>query len=102
MDLDLSDAQREFQRRIADFARRRIAREAAEIDEHGAFPRALVAEMAALGLLGVTIPVEWGGAGLDYISYALAIETISSVSAVLAVIAAVNNSLVAEPLAQFG
>jgi len=50
----------------------------------------------------VTIPTEWAGAGLDYISYALAIEAISSVSAVLAVIAAVNNSLVAEPIAEFG
>ena len=102
MDLDLSDAHRDFQQRIAEFARDRIAPEAAAIDERGTFPRALVADMAALGLLGVTIPVEWGGAGLDYISYALAIEAISSVSAVLAVIAAVNNSLVAEPLAEFG
>src|SRR3954452_17900785 len=60
MDLDFSDQQREFQQRIADFARGRIAPEAAAIDEHGRFPRALVAEMAALGLLGVTIPIEWG------------------------------------------
>jgi butyryl-CoA dehydrogenase len=102
MDLELSDAHRDFQQRIAQFARDRIAPEAAAIDERGSFPRALVADMAALGLLGVTIPVEWGGAGLDYISYAVAIEAISSVSAVLAVIAAVNNSLVAEPLAEFG
>jgi len=102
MDLDFSDQQREFQQRIADFARGRIAPEAAAIDEHGTFPRALVAEMAALGLLGVTIPIEWGGVGLGYIDYALALEAISSVSAVLAVIAAVNNSLVAEPIAAFG
>jgi butyryl-CoA dehydrogenase len=100
--LNLSEPQRNFQQRIAQFARGRIAAEAAGIDERGTFPRAVVAEMAALGLLGVTIPAEWGGAGLDYISYALAIEAISSVSAVLAVIAAVNNSLVAEPIAQFG
>jgi butyryl-CoA dehydrogenase len=102
MDLELTDAQRGFQQRIVEFARERIAPEAAAIDERGTFPRALVAEMATLGLLGVTIPTEWAGAGLDYISYALAIEAISSVSAVLAVIAAVNNSLVAEPIAQFG
>ena len=101
MDLELTNTQRDFQRRIVEFARERIAPEAAAIDERGAFPRALVAEMAALGLLGVTISTEWGGAGLDYISYALAIEAISSVSAVLAVIVAVNNSLVAEPIAEF-
>jgi len=102
MDLELSDAQRAFQQRISEFARERLAPEAAAIDERGSFPRAQVAEMAALGLLGVTIPTEWGGAGLDYISYALATEAISSASAVLAVIAAVNNSLVAEPIAEFG
>jgi butyryl-CoA dehydrogenase len=102
MDLELTNAQRDFQRRIVEFARERIAPEAAAIDERGAFPRALVGQMAALGLLGVTIPTEWAGAGLDYVSYALAIEAISSVSAVLAVIAAVNNSLVAEPVAEFG
>ena len=102
MDLDLTAAQREFQQRVAQFARGRIGPEAAAIDEQGVFPSALVADMATLGLLGVTIPAEWGGAGLDYISYALAIEALSAVSAVLAVIAAVNNSLVAEPLAEFG
>ena len=52
--------------------------------------------------MGVTIPVEWGGAGRDYVSYALAIEALARASAVVAVIAAVNNSLVAEPVAQFG
>src|SRR5262245_9525707 len=102
MDLELTEPQRAFQQRIVEFARARIAPEAAAIDERGAFPRGFVAEMAALGLLGVTIPTDWAGAGLDYISYALAIEAISSVSAVLAVIAAVNNSLVAEPIAEFG
>lgn len=102
VNLELTDTQRDFQRRIVDFAREKVAPEAAAIDERGAFPRALVSEMAALGLLGVTIASEWGGVGLDYISYALAIEAISSVSAVLAVIAAVNNSLVAEPIAAFG
>ena len=52
--------------------------------------------------MGVTVPSEWGGAGLDYVSYAVAIEAIASASAVLAVIAAINNSLVAEPIAEFG
>jgi butyryl-CoA dehydrogenase len=52
--------------------------------------------------MGVTIPAEQGGAGRDYVSYALAVEALATASAVVAVIAAVNNSLVAEPLAQFG
>ncbi|HEU4936400.1 MAG TPA: acyl-CoA dehydrogenase family protein [Vicinamibacterales bacterium] len=102
MDLELTDKQSAFQQRIVQFARETIAPEAAAIDERGTFPSEMVTKIAALGLLGVTIPAEWGGAGLDYISYALGIEAISSVSAVLAVIAAVNNSLVAEPIAHFG
>lgn len=102
MILELSDSEQAFQDGIVQFARGRVEPEAAGIDETAAFPRALVAEMAALGLMAMTIPAEWGGAGRDYTSYALAIEAISSVSAVLAVIAAVNNSLVAEPLAEFG
>jgi butyryl-CoA dehydrogenase len=102
MILELTDAQKAFQERIAEFARERLAPRAAGIDEQGAFPRDLVAELAGLGVMGVTVSPEWGGAGLDYISYALGIEALASASAVVAVIAAVNNSLVAEPLLQFG
>jgi butyryl-CoA dehydrogenase len=102
MVLELTDAQKAFQQRIEEFARDRVAPHAAAIDEQGAFPRGLVGELAQLGLMGVTIPVEWGGLGLDYVSYAVAIEALAAASAVLAVIAAANNSLVAEPIAEFG
>src|SRR6185436_10465721 len=90
------------QLQVAGFASSVVAPRAAEIDETGVFPRDLVASAARLGLMGVTIPIEWGGAGRDYVSYALAIEALARASSVVAVIAAVNNSLVAEPLAQFG
>jgi butyryl-CoA dehydrogenase len=100
--LELTEGQQAFSERMARFAADRVRPHAAAIDEHGEFPRDLVSELAALGLMGVTVPGEWGGAGLDYISYAVAIEAIASASAVLAVIAAVNNSLVAEPIAEFG
>src|SRR5262245_32606614 len=102
MILELTDAQKGFQDRIAQFARDRVAPRAADIDERGAFPRDLVAELAGLGLMGVTVSPDWGGGGLDYVSYALAIEALAAASAVVAVIAAVNNSLVAEPLLEFG
>ena len=102
MILELTDAQRAFQERITQFARDRVAPLASEIDERGAFPRELVAAAAQFGLMGVTIPPEWGGGGLDYVSYAVAIEALAAASAVVAVIAAVNNSLVAEPLLEFG
>ena len=102
MILELTDQQKSFQQRIAGFSAERVAPQAAAIDEEGTFPRALVNEAAGLGLMGVTIGTEWGGAGLDYVSYIVGIEALARGSAVLAVIAAVNNSLVAEPLARFG
>ncbi len=100
--LELTDAQRTYQQQVAAFTGERVAPAAADIDEQGVFPLDLVREAAALGLMGVTIPRASGGAGRDYVSYALALEALARGSAVLAVIAAVNNSLVAEPLAEFG
>jgi butyryl-CoA dehydrogenase len=102
MHLDLTDDQKAFEQQIRQFAAERVAPQAAAIDEEAAFPRALVQEAAKLGLMGVTIPKADGGAGRDYVSYALAIQALAHASAVVAVIAAVNNSLVAEPIAQFG
>jgi alkylation response protein AidB-like acyl-CoA dehydrogenase len=102
MILELTDAQLAYQQEIAAFAGERLAPAAAAIDEEGRFPLALVKELAARALLGVTIPTASGGAGRDYVSYALALEAIARASAVLSVIASVNNSLVAEPIAEFG
>ena len=102
MILELTDEQATFQQEVAAFAAERLAPAAAAIDEDGRFPVALVKELASRGLLGVTIPRELGGAGRDYVSYALALEAVARASAVLSVIASVNNSLVAEPIAEFG
>lgn len=102
MVLELAEDHKAFQREVARFSADRIAPAAASIDERGEFPRELIKEVAARGLLGVTIPATWGGAGRDYVSYALALEAIARASAVVSVIASVNNSLVAEPIARFG
>jgi butyryl-CoA dehydrogenase len=102
MILDLTDDQRAFQQHVARFAKDRVAPQASAIDEQGAFPRDLVREAASFGLMGMTVGVEWGGTGKDYVSYALAVEALANASAVVAVIAAVNNSLVVEPIARFG
>lgn len=102
MILELTDDQAAFQTEIAAFAAARLAPAAAGIDDDGRFPLVLIKEMAAHGLLGVTIPHAWGGAGRDYVSYALGLEAVARASAVLSVIASVNNSLVAEPIAEFG
>lgn len=102
MNFQPTDQQLSFQRDVERFARERVEPSARHIDETAAFPRALVKEAAALGLMGVTIDPTWGGGGRDYVAYALAVEALARASAVVAVIAAVNNSLVAEPLAEFG
>jgi alkylation response protein AidB-like acyl-CoA dehydrogenase len=98
----LSPDQESFIARARAFARDRVAPQAAAIDQAGSFPRALVAEAAALGLMGVTISAEHGGAARDYVTYAGAVEAVGAASATVAVILTVNNSLVAEPLAEFG
>ena len=102
MDFSLSPEQETFLASVRAFARERVAPAAAHIDESGDYPRELVTEAAALGLMGVTIPAESGGAGRDYVSYALAVEAVALASATLSVILTVNNSLVAEPLREFG
>jgi butyryl-CoA dehydrogenase len=102
VNFSVSPEQKAFVAGVRAFARDRIAPQAAGIDATGVFPHALVKEAAALGLMGVTIPPAHGGLGRDYLSYALAVEAIALSGAVLAVILTVNNSLVAEPLLQFG
>jgi butyryl-CoA dehydrogenase len=102
MILELSDEQARFGSTVAAFAAETVAPRAQAIDESNQFPRDLLKGLAGLGLLGVTIPRAWGGLGGDYVSYALALEALARASAVVSVIASVNNSLVAEPLAKFG
>jgi len=102
VNFDLSSDQHSFRQSVDRFAAARVSPAAADIDQTGEYPRALIAELARSGLLGVTIPTEWGGMGRDYISYALALEALARASAVVSVIASVNTSLVAEPLAAFG
>jgi len=84
------------------FAREIVAPRAAAIDKSGEFPTDVMHAAAGHGLLGVTIPKTWDGAGRDYVSYALAIEAIARASATVAVSLSVTNSLVAELIAHVG
>src|SRR5947207_9440672 len=102
MVLDLTPEQESFKQSVERFAREVVAPRAAAIDESGEFPTEVVREAAGHGLLGVTIPAAWGGAGRDYVSYALAIEAIARASATVAVALSVTNSLVAELIAHAG
>jgi butyryl-CoA dehydrogenase len=102
MILELTDDQKAFQAIAERFAREIVAQRAAGIDKSGEFPADVLHAAAAHGLLGVTIPTAWGGAGRDYVSYALAIEAIAKASATVAVSLSVTNSLVAEVIAHAG
>ena len=95
---DLSEDQLAVREMVRDFAEREIRPIAAEIDETHEFPAANVRKMAELGLLGMFVPEQYGGAGMDYVSYVIAVEELSRVCASHGVIASVNNSLVCYPL----
>ena len=102
MRLELTPEQSRFRQTVRDFAATAVAPRAAEIDASDRFPRDLVSEAAAHGLLGVTVPGAAGGAGRDYVSYALAVEEVAAASATLGAVLVVNNSLVAEVVHRFG
>jgi alkylation response protein AidB-like acyl-CoA dehydrogenase len=102
MVLDLTPAQLSFRASVETFGREVVAPRAAAIDETGEFPTDVIRAAAANGFTGVTIPKHWGGLGLDYVSYALAIESLAQASATVAVSLVVHNSLVAELLAHAG
>jgi butyryl-CoA dehydrogenase len=102
MRLELTPGQLAFRQSVDEFAREVVAPRASAIDETGQFPLDVMRAAGARGLCGVTIPKAWGGAGLDYLSYALAIEAVARVSATVAVALSVTNSLVAELIAHAG
>src|ERR1700722_9116274 len=102
MELELTEEQRMIRDTTRDFAAREVAPKAAELDKSGRWPTEIVAKMAELGLMGVAIPQEHGGAGMDTISYALAMEEVSAACASCGVIMSVNNSLFCDPVYKFG
>ncbi|MFO0756087.1 MAG: acyl-CoA dehydrogenase family protein [Byssovorax sp.] len=102
MNFDLTEEQTLVQQTARDFARREIEPKAAELDKSARWPAEIVARMGELGFLGIAIPPELGGAGLDNVSYALVVEEISAACASSGVIMSVNNSLFCDPLYKFG
>ena len=85
-----------------DFARKEIAPIAAEFDESGEFPMATIKKMGEMGFMGIEVPEEYGGAGMDTLSYVLALEEICKVDAAHGVIMSVNNSLFCHGIMKFG
>jgi alkylation response protein AidB-like acyl-CoA dehydrogenase len=102
MDFALSDDQREIQALAREVAKEKIEPNAAEWDREHRFPRELFAELAELGLMGVCIPEEYGGAGADFLSYILVLEELSRADAGVGVTVAVHTSAVTLPILRFG
>jgi butyryl-CoA dehydrogenase len=102
MNFELSDVQREIQRMCREFAARELTPNARKWDETHQFPTEAVKKLAELALLGVAVPEQYGGAGLDNVCYALAMEEISRGCASTGVIMSVNNSLYCDPVMKYG
>jgi butyryl-CoA dehydrogenase len=102
MDLALTSEQEMLRDMVRDFATREIDPVAAALDREHRFPAEIIRTMGQLGLMGMMVPEEWGGAGLDAVSYVLASEEINRACASTGVIMSVNNSLVCDPILHFG
>src|ERR1700682_5138512 len=102
VDFDLSPEQKEIQGLTRDFARQEIEPHAAEWDREHRFPREVFTKLAELGLMGVCVPEEYGGAGADFLSYILVLEELSRADAGVGVTVAVHTSAAALPILTFG
>src|SRR5512146_2222106 len=98
----LNEAQQLVRDTAREFARNRLAPHSREGEAAGAFPPAVLAEMGSLGFLGMTVPESLGGAGLDYVSYALALMEIAAGDGALSTLMSVNNAPVCAILVACG
>ena len=102
MHLEFTMKQAVIKRTVRKFAEERIAPVLGEMDASGRFPSEIASEMAPLQYFGLEIPSEYGGAGLDAVSYAIVIEEISRVSGAMGLCLSVHNSVSASPVYHFG
>src|SRR5436190_2539352 len=102
VDFDLTPDQREIQALTRDFAKAEIEPHAAQWDRDHHFPRDLFSKLAELGLMGACVPEEYGGAGVDFLSYILVLEELSRADAGVGVTVAVHTSAVTLPLLAYG
>src|SRR3954454_9782815 len=102
MKLDLDPEHEVLRDTVRQFAREKVAPVAEELDREKRFPYDLVAELAALGLMGMTIPEEYGGGGTDTLSYAIAIEELTRIDSSVAITVAAHHSLGTLPIYNFG
>ena len=102
MNFDLDQEHELVRSTVRDFAQDRVAPVAEELDREGRFPYDLVAGMAELGLMGMTIPEEYGGGGADTLAYAIAVEELTRIDSSVAITMAAHHSLGTLPIFYFG
>ena len=102
MKFELTSEQELIQKTARDFAAAEIAPHAAQWDRDEHFPTEVVKKLGELGFMGIAVPEQWGGAGMDNVSYVLALEEISRACGSVGVIMSVNNSLTCWPLQAYG
>src|SRR5579859_5405318 len=102
MSLTLTAEHESLRAAVRDFVRKEIAPIAAKFDESGEFPYDTVKKMGAMGLMGIEVPENYGGAGMDTIAYVLTMEEVAKVDAAHSTIVSVNNSLVCFGMQKFG
>jgi alkylation response protein AidB-like acyl-CoA dehydrogenase len=102
VDFDLSEEHELLRRTVRKFAEERIAPVAEELDREHRFPYDIVAELAELGLMGIPIPEEFGGAGGDSLAYVVAVEELTRIDSSVAITVAAHTSLGTMPILQFG
>ncbi len=102
MSFGLKSDQRLIVQHVRDYCRAEIAPRAAEFDRSGEYPREQLRGLADLGLLGATVPEQWGGAGLDNVTYALCLEEIAAADASVAVVVSVQNGLPEQMILRYG
>jgi short/branched chain acyl-CoA dehydrogenase len=102
VNFDLAEEHELIRRTVRDFAEQRVAPVAEELDHEHRFPYDLVEELGELGLMGLPVPEEWGGAGGDTVSYAIAIEELARIDSSVAITVAAHTSLGTMPVLLFG
>ena len=102
MDFNLNKTQELFRQMIREFAEKEVKPLAAEIDEQERFPQETVEKMAKLGIFGIPVPKQYGGAGGDNLMYSIAVEELSRCCATTGVVVSAHTSLCLNPILKFG
>lgn len=102
MAYQLTEEQQMIQAMVRDFAKEEILPTAAERDKTGEFPSEILKEMGELGLMGMSVPTEYGGAGVDTVSYSVALQEVAYACASTAVVMSVHNSVACGPIYLYG